>query len=54
MGIDDGSRSKHLTTAAWKPQATAIIKRIHQVLGNYMQTFDLDNADLDKENPWNE
>ena len=44
----------HLTTGAWNPQANAILERIHQVLGNCLRTFDLDEAEVDAENPWDE
>ena len=45
---------KHPTTGAWNPQANAILECIHQVLGNCLQPFDLDEAELDAENPWDE
>ena len=45
---------KHLTTGAWNPQANEILERIHQGLGNYLQTFDLDVAGLNEESPWDE
>ena len=34
------------------PQANAIVERIHQVIGNIIQTFELENNYLDEENPW--
>ena len=33
----------------WNPQSNAILERIHQVLGDGMRTFDLENADIDKD-----
>ena len=37
-----------------KPQANAIIERIHQVLGDMLRTYDLKNAALDTDGPWGE
>ena len=54
MGTDDGSKSKHHTTAAGNPQANAIIKRIHQVPDICLRMFYLYEADLDEEIPWDE
>ena len=34
------------------PQANAIVERIHQVIGNIIRTFELENNYLDEENPW--
>ena len=42
------------TSGAWNPQANAVIERVHQVLGNMLRTFDLDNAEIDDEDPWSE
>ena len=41
-------------SGAWNPQANSIVQRIHQVLGNMMRTFDLDNADVNEEDLWSE
>ena len=41
-------------SGAWNPQANSIVERIHQVLGNMMRTFDLDNADVNEEDLWSE
>ena len=51
---DNGSKFKHRATAARNPQANAITKRIHQVPGNLLRIFDLDEVDLDERNPWDE
>ena len=34
------------------PRANAIVERIHQVIGNIIPTFELENNYLDEENPW--
>jgi hypothetical protein len=45
---DYGIKIKGCTTR--NPQANSIIERIHQVIGNMIRTFDLENAE---NNPWN-
>ena len=45
---------KHLITGAWNSQANTIRECIHQVLDNCLQTFDLDDTNLDEENSWDE
>ena len=41
---------------SWNPQSNAILEQIHQVLGDGMRTFDLENADIneDENNPFDE
>ena len=34
------------------PQANAIVERIHQVIGNMIRTFELEENYLDEEGPW--
>ena len=34
------------------PQANAIVERVHQVVGNMLQTFKLESYDFDPKNPW--
>ena len=34
------------------PEANAIVERIHQVIGNIIRTFKLENNYLDEENTW--
>ena len=34
------------------PQANSILERIHQVLGNIICTFELEERDIDKDDPW--
>lgn len=40
----------------WNPQANSILERIHQVLGDGMRAFDLENTqiDPDEDNPFDE
>jgi len=41
-------------SGAWNPQANSILEHIHLVLGNCLRTFDLDEGDLDEDDPWEE
>ena len=34
------------------PQANAIVERIHQVIGNIIRTFELEDNYLDEDDPW--
>jgi transposase InsO family protein len=34
------------------PQASAIVERVHQVIGNIIRTFELESNYLDEDNPW--
>jgi len=47
---DYGIKKKPITTR--NPQANAIIERIHQVIGNMLRTFELQDIDLDERAPW--
>src|SRR6476660_6676409 len=47
---DYGVKAKPITVR--NPQANAIVERIHQVIGNIIRTFDLENNYLDDNNPW--
>ena len=47
---DYGIKKKPITVR--NPQANAIVERIHQVLGNIIRTFELQENYLDEENPW--
>jgi len=38
---DYGVKAKPITVRS--PQANAIVERVHQVMGNFIQTFALDN-----------
>ena len=45
-----GIKRKPITVR--NPQANAIVERVHQVLGNMVRTFDLENNYLDEDNPF--
>jgi len=47
---DYGIKKKPITTR--NPQANAIIERVHQVLGNIIRTFELEENYLDEDDPW--
>ena len=47
---DYGIKDKPITVR--NPQANAIVERIHQVIGNIIRTFELENNYLDEEDPW--
>ena len=47
---DYGIKCKPITVR--NPQANAIVERIHQVIGNIIRTFDLENIYLDKKDPF--
>ena len=47
---DYNIKCKFITTR--NPQANAIIERVHQVLGNLIQTFELEDNYMDKKDPW--
>jgi transposase InsO family protein len=47
---DYGIKCKPITVR--NPQANAIVKRIHQVIGNIIRTFDLENNYLDEKDPF--
>ena len=41
-------------TTSYNPQGNAIIEQIHQVLGNMLRTYELEDRDLDPTDPWGE
>ena len=47
---DYGVTRKPITTR--NPQANAVIERVHQVIGNIIRTFELQENYLDESNPW--
>jgi hypothetical protein len=47
---DYGIKRKPITTR--NPQANAIVERIHQVIGNIVRSFELQENYLDEEDPW--
>jgi hypothetical protein len=49
--LDDyGIHKKPITTR--NPQANAIVERVHQVIGNIVRTFELEDNYLDEVDPW--
>ena len=49
--LDDyGIHKKPITTR--NPQANAIVERVHQVIGNIVRTFELQDNYLDEDDPW--
>ena len=44
----DNMGLKKKTSHPWNPQSNSILERIHQVLGDGLQTFDLENMDIDE------
>ena len=36
---------------SWNPQSNAILERVHQVFGDMLRTFELDDAELDENEP---
>ena len=49
--LDDyGVKKKPITTR--NPQANAIVERVHQVIGNIVRTFELQENYLDEDDPW--
>ena len=47
---DYGVKAKPITVR--NPQANAIVERIHQVIGNIIRTFKLEDNYLDEDDPW--
>ena len=39
-------------TTVRNPQANAILERIHQVIGNMVRTFELEDSYVDEDDPW--
>ena len=67
IGFDNGSEFKaefkelcknmglkRKPSAAWNPQSNAILERVHQVLGDCLRSFNLDQRDLHPNDPFEE
>ena len=50
MCLNYGVKPKPSTT--YNPQSNGIIERVHQVLGNALRTFELEEQELDMTDPW--
>ena len=46
-----GIKEKPFLTS-YNPQSNGIIERVHQVLGNALRTFELEEKELDTNDPW--
>ena len=51
LTYDYGITRKPIT--ARNPQANAILERVHQTIGNILRTFQINNSELDTNDPWN-
>jgi transposase InsO family protein len=40
-------------TTSHNPQGNSVIERIHQVMGNILRAFELEERELDPDDPWN-
>ena len=67
VGVDNGSHFKRYfndliknyglerkPSTEYNPQSNGVIERIHQVLGNALRNFELEERELDETNPWDE
>jgi hypothetical protein len=49
----DNYGMKEKPSSSYNPQSNGIVERVHQVLGNALRTFELENKELDtNEDPW--
>lgn len=51
--IDNYGLTRKISTE-YNPQSNGIIERVHQVLGNALRAFELEERELDESNPWDE
>jgi transposase InsO family protein len=52
--ICDNLGIKCIPTTSYNPQGNSITERIHQVMGNMLRAFELEERELDPDDPWNE
>ena len=50
--IEDDYGIKRTGITKRNPQANAMIKRIHQTVGNMLRTFKINKAEIDEEDTW--
>jgi transposase InsO family protein len=50
--IKDVYQLKAKPTTVKNPQANSVLERIHQVLANMLRTFELEERDINEEDPW--
>ena len=48
----DNYRMKEKPSSSYNPQSNGIVEQVHQVLGNALRTFELENKELDANDPW--
>ena len=48
----DNSEIKEKPSTTYNPQSNGIIECVHQVLGNALRTFELEEKELDTNDPW--
>jgi transposase InsO family protein len=48
----DNYGMKEKPSTNYNPQSNGIIERVHQVLGNALRTFELENKELETNDPW--
>ena len=48
----DNHGIKEKPSSSYNPQSNGIVERVHQVLGNPLRTFELENKELDTNDPW--
>jgi hypothetical protein len=41
-------------TTSYNPKGNSVIERIHQVMGNMVRYFELEDRQLDQDDPWKE
>jgi hypothetical protein len=41
-------------TTSYNPQGNSVIEKIHQVMGNMLRAFELEERELDPNDPWDE
>ena len=43
---------KEKPSTSYNLQSNGVIERVHQVLGNVVQTFEIEEKELDTNDPW--
>ena len=51
--IEKGYRITRSPITTRNPQANSILERAHQTISNILRTFQVNNSELDLDNPWN-
>jgi hypothetical protein len=45
---------KFYCTTYYNPQENSVIERIHKFMGNTLRAFEVEERELDPDDPWNE